>query len=188
MPGWDEDTLTPRQRKWFASVREGLERDTGRTLEAWAEIARTCPETRPRARQLWLKEHHGLAQNRAATVLSAAFPTTAAEAAPPLWSSPDALAVFQAVEAVATALPDVVVGPRKAYTAFSRTFQFAAAAPHKAGGVVLGLALAPEAGPRLEPPGRQSWSERLKSRLVLPTAAQVDDEVAALLRRAWAAS
>jgi len=35
MPGWSEETLSSRQRKWFASVREGLERDTGRTLDAW---------------------------------------------------------------------------------------------------------------------------------------------------------
>ncbi|MHB8284382.1 MAG: DUF5655 domain-containing protein, partial [Caulobacteraceae bacterium] len=187
MPGWDEDALSPRQRKWFASVREGLERDTGRTLEAWAEIARTCPESKPRARQLWLKEHHGLAQNRAAAVLSVAFPATA-DATAPLWSSPNALAIFQAVEAAATALPDVVVGPRKAYTAFSRAFQFAAASPLKDGTAVLGLALPVGAGSRLSPPGRQPWSERLKSKLALRTAADVDADVADLLRRAWEAS
>jgi hypothetical protein len=188
MPGWGEDTLTPRQRKWFASVREGLERDTGRTLDAWADIARSCPETRPKARQLWLKDQHGLAQNRAMTVLAVAFPETTDAQAPPLWSSPDALAIFQAVEALATALPDVVVGRRKSYTAFSRSFQFAAAAPLKGGTAALGLALAPQASRRLEPPGRQSWSERLKSRLVLKTAAQVDEDVATLLRQAWEVS
>jgi len=36
MPKWDPDTLTDRQRAWFASVRAGLERDTGKSLEAWA--------------------------------------------------------------------------------------------------------------------------------------------------------
>jgi hypothetical protein len=186
MAGWDEDTLSPRQRKWFASVREGLERDTGRSLQAWVDIARTCPETRTRARQSWLKTHYGLAQNRAMTILAAAFPEVEAQA-PPLWSSPDALETFTAIEAVATALPDVVTGRRKAYTAFSRAYQFAAAAPFKTV-VVLGLALPPQASPRLNAAGRAPWSERLKSKLVLRTAAEVDDEVAALLRQAWDAS
>jgi hypothetical protein len=37
--------LTERQKKWFASVREGLERDTGKSLEDWVAIAR--PVRRP---------------------------------------------------------------------------------------------------------------------------------------------
>ena len=28
----DDARLTPRQKKWFASIREGLKRDTGKTL------------------------------------------------------------------------------------------------------------------------------------------------------------
>jgi len=58
--------LSPRQQKWFASVKASLERDTGKTLEEWIAIARTCPETKPRARAQWLKDNHGLGQNRAA--------------------------------------------------------------------------------------------------------------------------
>ncbi|HEX5262572.1 MAG TPA: hypothetical protein VFW13_03545 [Phenylobacterium sp.] len=42
--------LTPRQEKWFASVKASLERDTGKSLDEWVAIARTCPETRPKAR------------------------------------------------------------------------------------------------------------------------------------------
>ena len=42
--------LTERQKKWFASVREGLARDTGKSLEEWVAIAQACPETAPRAR------------------------------------------------------------------------------------------------------------------------------------------
>lgn len=52
--------LTEQRRKWFASVRKGLARDTGRTLEQWAEIARTCSETRRSARLQWLKDMHGI--------------------------------------------------------------------------------------------------------------------------------
>jgi len=53
MTQWDPHTLTDRQRAWFASVREGLERDTGKSLEAWAQIALTCPQTAHRARLKW---------------------------------------------------------------------------------------------------------------------------------------
>ena len=42
--------LTPRQEKWFASVRASLERDTGKSLAEWVAIARKCPETKSRAR------------------------------------------------------------------------------------------------------------------------------------------
>ena len=98
MPKGDDATLTERQRKWFASVREVLERDTGRTLEQWAQIAGDCPETAPRARQRWLKDHHGLAQNRAMMVLSAAFPSAPEneDTADPLWAAPGARAGFEA--------------------------------------------------------------------------------------------
>ena len=58
--------LTERQEKWFASVQASLERDTGKTIDEWVAIARTCPHDKPRARADWLREHHGLGVNRAA--------------------------------------------------------------------------------------------------------------------------
>ncbi len=33
----DPGSLTEQQQKWFASVREGLERETGRSLAQWAD-------------------------------------------------------------------------------------------------------------------------------------------------------
>jgi len=65
MPEVEAEHLTEQQKKWFASVRAGLERDTGKSLAEWIEIARTCPESKPRARLKWFKETHGLLQNRA---------------------------------------------------------------------------------------------------------------------------
>jgi hypothetical protein len=67
--------LTERQQKWFASVAGSLERDTGKTLAEWVAIAKTCPETKPRARTEWLREHYGLGVNRIAHILSEAFPS-----------------------------------------------------------------------------------------------------------------
>jgi hypothetical protein len=90
-----------------------------------------------------------------------------------------------AVEKLATALPDVITGQRKAFTAYSREFQFASMKPMKGGKVLLGLAVTPDADPRLEAPKNESWSERLKSKLLLESPGQVDASVAALLKAAW---
>jgi hypothetical protein len=182
--------LSPRQEKWFASVKASLARDTGKTLEEWVAIAQACPETKPRARAQWLKDNHGLGANRAAQVLSAAFPSGMGWDEPEklraaLWSDPASTAILAAVELLATALPDVVVGQRKTFTAFSREFQFAALKPVKPGRAVLGLAVAPDADPRLDPPKNEGWSERLKSKLTLESPAQADDRLASLLKASW---
>ena len=49
---------------------------------------------------------------------------------------------------------------------------------------MLGLALAPDAHPRLEPPRNEGWSERLKSRVPLASPAEVDSEIERLLTQA----
>jgi hypothetical protein len=183
--------LTERQKKWFASVREGLARDTGRSLDDWVVIARTCPETKPRAQLAWLKENHGLGQNRASYVLSEAFPSERMtwdkpdEARAALWTDPAALAILEAVEAAVADFDGLVTGQRKGFTAWSREFQFAAAKPVKGGTAVLGLAVTPDAAPRLLEPKNEGWSERLKAKVALASPAEVDDEVRALLKAAF---
>ena len=188
--GIKTDNLTERQQKWFASVRAGLERDTGKTLEEWVAIARTCPETAPRKRIDWLREHHGLGVNRAATVLAEAFPGGAGwdnpdELRAGLWTDPASTTILEAVERVVQALPDVVTGQRKGFTAWSRKVQFAALRPVKGGAARLGLAVAPDADSRLVPAKNEGWSERCKASLPLASPADVDTGVAALLRQAW---
>jgi hypothetical protein len=183
--------LTEQQQKWFASVRANLKRETGKTLEQWVELVRReCPETRPKARNDWLKATYGIGQNRAATIFGVAFPAEmgwddAAGLRAALWSDPASTAILTALETAIANLPDVVTGQRKGYTAWSRKSQFAAAKPLKSGGVVLGLALTPDASPGLAEPRNEGWSERLKAKLVLSPANAVDDTVQALLRAAW---
>jgi hypothetical protein len=190
MPKIEAENLTAQQKNWFASIREGLQRETGKSLAEWVEIAKTCPETRPRARLKWFKDTHGLLQNRASYVLSEAFPSSEGWDEPgalrdALWPDPAQRTILEAVETAVLKLPKVVVGQRKGYTAWSNAYQFAALRPIKGGGAVLGLALSPEASSRLEPPNNEGWSERLKARIKLSSAAGVTDEVGELLRRAW---
>jgi hypothetical protein len=182
--------LTERQRKWFATIREGLERDTGKSMEEWVAIALTCPESGHRARLKWFKETHGLLQNRASQVLSEAFEARMPWGEPEnligtLWSDPASRAIFDAINASADALPDVVRTARKGYTAWSKQVQFAAARPVKGGKAMLGLAVPPDAHPRLAVRGSESWSERLASRFTLDSPGAVDDDLKTLLEAAW---
>jgi hypothetical protein len=182
--------MTERQEKWFASVLESMERETGKTLDQWVAIARMCPETKPNARKIWFKEQHGIGTNRAGVILGAAFPSDAMWSQPndlrgALWADAGSLAILRAVESAVADFPGLVAAQRKGFTAFSRAFQFASIKPLKGGKAVLGLALTPDADPRLSPPKNEGWSERLKSKLVLDDPSQVDASLKALLKQAW---
>jgi hypothetical protein len=183
------DHLTPRQRKYFESLRASLERDTGKSLTEWVAIAKTCPETAPRARLQWLKDNHGLLQNHGSHVLSEAFPNPGwgdvAMLRAALWKDPACVAILTALEATVADLPNLITGQRKGYTAWSREFQFAALKPAKGGTAMLGLAVGPDASARLAPPRNEGWSERLKSKLPLASPSDVDVEVADLLGSSW---
>ena len=182
--------LTERQQKWFASVQASLERDTGKGLAEWVEIAKTCPESGHRARLKWFKDNHGLLQNRASHVLNSAFGSSMAWIDPEalissLWIDPQSRAVLDTINQAALALPDTIRTARKSYTAWSRKVQFAALRPLKGNGAMLGLAVPPSADERLEARRSESWSERLKSRLPLSRPDAVDARIVDLLRRSW---
>lgn len=182
--------MTERQEKWFASIVESMQRETGKTLDEWVAIARTCPETKPMARKAWFKTHHGIGTNRASVILGAAFPEKAMWSKPDdlratLWSDPQSLAILEAVERAVAGFDGLVQAQRKGFTAFSRAFQFASVKPLKGGKAILGLAVEPAADPRLEPPKNEGWSERLKSKMTLSAPGDVDESTVALLKRAW---
>jgi hypothetical protein len=189
-PYVDSPGLTERQQKWFASVQASLERDTGKTIDEWVAIAKSCPYDKPRARVDWLRQQHGLGVNRCAHVLSVAFPDAMGWDEPDalraaLWTDPKSEAILKALVEAALALPDTVCGQRKAFTAFSRKVQMAAARPVKGGHAMVGFAVALDADPRLKPRGNESWGDRLKSQMLLTSPDEVDASVAALLKQAW---
>jgi len=183
--------LTEQQQKWFASVRANLQRETGKTLEEWVEIVRReCKETKPKARTDWLKATYGIGVNRAATIFSVAFPSEmgwddADGLRKALWTDPASAAILEAVEAAVAGFDGLVTGQRKTFTAWSRKSQFAALKPVKGGTAMLGLAVTPDASPRLQEPKNEGWSDRLKAKLPLTSPADVDDTVRAWLKAAW---
>ena len=185
-----EPIMSEWQRKWFATGLANFEKTSGRSMEEWVAIARTCPETGHRARLKWFKDHHGLLQNRASWVLSQAFPSVLGWDEPDqlratLWTDPASIAILEAVERVVTTLPDVSAGQRKGYSAWSHKVQFVAVRPIKGGKARLGLAVEPGASPRLVAAKNEGWSERLKAASPLASPADVDGEVEALIRQAW---
>src|SRR5262245_34236354 len=121
----DTSTLTERQKKWIASFEASLERDTGKTLEEWAKIAKKCPETTPGKRTKWLRDKYGLGVNRAAHILYAAFPPEGPSWDDPgalldhLWKEPEGRKIYEAVAKMARKeFPGVIVGPRKTFVSF----------------------------------------------------------------------
>jgi hypothetical protein len=185
-----DPNMSEWQRKYFATGRANLEKRTGRSMDEWVAIAKTCPETAQRAQLKWFKDNHGLLQNSASWVLSAAFGTGGGWDEPgklraALWTDPKSTAILEAVERLVKALPDVSSGQRKGYSAWSRKVQFVAVRPIKGGTARLGLALDPASSPRLVAARNESWSERLKAATPLASPADVDAEIEALIRQAW---
>jgi hypothetical protein len=184
--------LTERQQKWFASVRASLERDTGKTLDQWVQLAKKCPETAPKKRAEWLRAKYGLGANRAAQVLSAAFPEGPSWDEPEalldqLWKEKEARAIYEAVaKLVRKEFPEAVIGPRKTFVSFSRKIQFAAILPAKGGKAELGLPLPLSESARLSPMKKRPWAEKHSAILVLNSPKDVDAEVRRLLKLAYA--
>ncbi|MBW8734352.1 MAG: DUF4287 domain-containing protein [Asticcacaulis sp.] len=183
--------LTPRQEKWFASVKASLERDTGKPLDEWVQIVmRDCPETDRRKREAWLKDTYGMSMIRAGQIVNAAWPEVdpwedPEQARALLWTDPASTAILTAFEAAIADIPGVLMTQRKSYTAWSRQVQFAALKPLRGGTVRLGVAVPPATDPRLSTPKNESWSERLKSVVPLASPPDIDDSLVALVRLAW---
>lgn len=187
-------SITERQKKWFRSVEEGILRDTGKSVDDWAAIARECPEDTPRGRVKWFKDTYGIGVNRASTILDRAFPGALGWDDPQalidrLWSDPGARAIYEKVAGAAARLQGVTVGARKGFVGFSRKVQFAAIRPVKIAGRMcarLGLAIPLPEHPRLEAPKKsEGWSERLRTIVMLAAPGDVDAELKGWLREAY---
>ena len=189
----DPKYVTSKQANWFAKVREGIEEDTGKTIDEWIVIARACPEVAHRKRLKWFKDVHGLGINRASTILGAAFNNGLGWDNPEallndLWKKPELRAIYDDIETYVKSLgDDVIVGPRKTFSGFSRKYQFAAARPVR-GAVRLGLAVDPVKHKLERAKSSDSWSDRLVSVVVVSTPTDVNKSLKTLIKTAWEAS
>lgn len=183
--------LTPRQQAWFASVQASLERDTGRSLDQWVAIVRAgCPDGAPSTQRAWLKQVHGLSIVRTAQIVDAmsasSDPWDDAEGLrSALWKNAASNAILVAFEAAIADIPELIPTQRKGYSAWSRKVQFAALKPLRNGQALLGLALPFESDSRLRASKRESWSERLKSAMLIASPADINDSLVTLVRKAW---
>ncbi len=182
--------VTSKQANWFAKIRQGIEEDTGKTIEDWVVIARQCPEASHNKRLKWFKDQHGLGSNRASTILAAAFDTGLGWNNPEallneLWKKPELRAIYDCIELYAKSLGnDVIVGPRKSFAGFSRNYQFAAARPVRQK-VRLGLAVDPVKHDLEASKSSDNWSDRLTSVIILSGPVDLNKSVKSLIKSAW---
>ncbi|MEQ1865006.1 MAG: DUF5655 domain-containing protein [Micropepsaceae bacterium] len=185
-----------RGLKWAASVEANLEKATGKSMQEWVKIAKTCPHDKMAPRLKWFKQEHGLSVARAGAVIEKAFGADAFG-----WSDPETLvdnlfaksfapqrAIYEAVEAYVRKFDGVILSPRKGYVALYRLKQFGAIKPSKEG-LLVGLAMQkyPKAK-RLIDVKNLGGGERNKKALVLASAKELDTEAKELIKAAWAES
>lgn len=129
------------------SIEDTMLSATGKTLEEWVEIAKTCPYTKYAQKLKWFKETYGILQNRAymiftklegKEILGASEPELLVEQL--FLKSPGAFSIYETVALFCQEnLTGTTISPRKAYVGFQHKYQYAAAIPSKTG---LTLALA----------------------------------------------
>lgn len=181
-----------RLQKYFASLEANIATATGKTVAQWVKIAKTCPETKPRARLKWFKDKHGLGQSRAGLILWRAFGNSSMGEEDPsklmegLFAKfAEQRALYHKVAAFATKLGAGTLSPRKSYVALYHLKQYGAIKPSKKG-LVVGLAMQkyPKT-PRLIEVKNFGGGERNKKALVLVSAKDFDAEAKALLKAAY---
>lgn len=181
-----------RLQKYFASLEANIAEATGKTVAQWVKIAKTCPETKPRARLAWFKTKHGLGQNRASLILWRAFGGNSLGEEDPN-KLMDALfakfaeqrPLYDKVVAFVKKLGQGTISPRKSYVALYHLKQYGAIKPAKQG-LMIGLALQkyPKTA-RLIDVKNLGGGERNKKALVLASAKDFDAEAKALLKAAY---
>ena len=184
----------PTPDEMMSAVTDSMDERTGRTLEQWVALVAGSgvdPLDQNAVRR-WLREVHGVKQNSQWAIAEAAArgagwvrPTVEEYVDAQYTGGKAALRpIFDAVRSAALALgDDVVVEGRGTYVPFVRRRQFAAVAAATATRVDLGLRLLePPPADRLQPASAPGSATH---RVQLFSAADVDDEVRALLRAAY---
>lgn len=183
--------LTPQQM--LARMVEQLPGKTGKDYDAWVTLAQGAGIHSHKALTAWLKAEHGLDHNQAQWIAwGVTDPGRLSSYEKPkdlvdeLYSGKKAhlRPLYDALLAAALGLgPDVRPNVCRTYTSVARGTQFALLHPSTNAAIDLELAL-PPAGRR---EGFKSSNPRFQSRIRLRAVEELDDEVLASLREAWAA-
>jgi len=187
-----------RMDQYVHAMEQSMVAATGKTMDEWVTIAKTCPETAYKKRLQWFKERHGIMQNRAIMIFSAAEGKSVVD-----WDQPETLFLElfakypdqlvlarHVLDWVTTTLPEATLSPRKAYLGIQNKFQFAVLTPTKAG---LQLGIHRPAGaeelaflPRLAK--QAGGGDRIKHGVLLNSAADFNPAIQAILHEAFLAS
>ena len=179
-------------KQYFEALEANLEKATGKPLAQWVKIAKTCPETKPRARLKWFKDKHGLGQSRAMLVIERAFGSKALGSDDPneliealFVKFAEHRPLYETVAAYISKLGKGTLSPRKSYVALYRLKQYGAIKPAKKG-LVVGLAMTkyPKTN-RLIEVSNLGGGERNKMAIVLATAKDFDAEAKQLIKSAY---
>jgi len=178
----------------LANMIANLKAKTGRSLEDWTALARTSGQAKHGGLVSWLKAEHGLGHGYANLVAHKTFASDAgssddAELMEAMFAGPKAAMrpAYDRVAAIVSGLEGVQFAPKKGYVSFRRNKQFGLAQPSTKDRLDLGLTLkGVEPAGRLEASG--SWNAMVTHRVRIASADEVDAEVEAWIRQAWAAA
>jgi predicted transport protein len=105
-----------------------------------------------------------------------------------LWKTPELRAIYNAIETYVQSLgDDVIIGPRKTFSGFSRKYQFVAARPVR-GKVRLGVAVDPDEYNLEKAKASDSWSDRVTSIVIISSVDDINEALKSLIQAAWANS
>lgn len=177
-----------------ANMIANLEAKTGKSLDGWITAAKASGQTRHKGLVDWLKAEHGLGHGYANLVAHKTFASDAgssedADLMQAMFAGPKAAMrpAYDRVAAIVAGLEGAEFAPKKGYVSFRRTKQFGLAQPSTKNRLDLGLTLkGVEPSGRLEAAG--SWNGMVTHRVRIASADEVDGQVEAWLRQAWAAA
>ncbi len=164
---------------------------TGKSLQQWIAIVKKADATKHGEIVKFLKSDHGMTHGFANLVAHKTLKSDASSATTDLVAAQYAGAkeglkpIYDALIKAAKSCGDIEIAPKKAYVSLRRSKQFAIIQPSTKTRVDLGLNIKGEpAGGRLEKSG--SFNAMVSHRVRLEKAADVDKDVKAWLRKAWA--
>lgn len=172
-----------------------LKSKTGKTLPQWIAVAKKSGAARHGEIVKMLKTDHGMTHGFANLVAHKTLKsdagsiaeTTDLVAAQYAGNKAELKPIYDALIEAAKRCGAIEIAPKKAYVSLRRSKQFAIIQPSTRTRVDLGLNLTGEpAKGRLEKSG--SFNAMVSHRVRLETAADVDKDVKAWLKKAWSAS